>query len=128
MNDGAIHQMSAAIGGLQADVRNLKDSIDGLNRIWGDREEAATAGRRVVHEKVDLLRNDFIHLSAEVENVSVDIAEIKPAIEEFKGARQRQIGARHLGKFIWGLFLSAAGAAGYAIGEWLHLFWPPKGH
>lgn len=128
MNDGAIHQMSAAIGGLQADVKNLKDSIDNLNQIWGLREESATAGRRVVHEKVDLLRKDFTHLSAEVENVSMKLTEIEPAISEFKDARQRLIGARHLGKFLWGAFLSAAGAMGYALGEWLHLFWPPKGH
>lgn len=126
MTDGAIHQMSATVGALQADVRNLKDSIDNLNRVWGQREESATAGRRAVHEKVDLLRTDFTRLSAEVENVSVKLTEIEPAIETFKTARHRQEGAQNMGKMIWVAFIGLAGVAGGVIVEWLHLFWPPK--
>jgi|SRR5579859_7344069 len=122
MADGGIHQMSEAIGGLKSDVRSLKDSIDNLNRVWGQREEAATEGRRQVHEKVDNLRQDFTRLSAEVENVSQDIVEIKPAIDEFKNARQQAIGAHKLGKLIWGAMLTAAGLSGWAISETLHLW------
>lgn len=121
MTDGAIHQMSAAVGGLQADVKGLKESIDNLNRVWGVREDAATTGRRIVHEKVDQLRTDFTRLSAEVENVSNDLIEIKPAIDIFKTARERQIGAQRLGKLLWAAFLGLAGIAGAAIAEMLHL-------
>jgi outer membrane murein-binding lipoprotein Lpp len=120
MTDGAIHQMSAAIGGLQADVRSLKDSIENLNKIWGQREEAATNGRRAVHEKVDTLSKEVTLLSAEVENVSKDLVEIKPAIDAFKTARDRQDGAQKLGKRIWVAFIGLAGIAGGAIVEMLH--------
>jgi outer membrane murein-binding lipoprotein Lpp len=121
MTGGEIHQMSAAIGGLQADVRSLKASIDNLNRIWGEREESATAGRRIVHDKVDSLRTDFTRLSAEVENVSSDLVEIKPAIEVFKTARERQIGAQRMGKLIWMAFIALAGIACAAIADFIRM-------
>lgn len=117
MTDGAIHQMSAAVGGLQSDVRGLKDSIDNLNQVWGQRQEEATQGRRIVHEKVDQLRTDFMRLSAEVENVSRDLVEIKPAIDAFKTARDRQDGAQKLGQRIWIAFIGIAGVAGGVIAE-----------
>jgi len=117
MNDGAIHQMSAAIGGLQADVRSLKESIDSLNRVWGEREIAATAGRRALHDKVDKLGTDVVLLSAEVENVSNDVIRIKPAIDDFRTARDRQAGAQWMGKLIWLAFIGIAGAAATAVIE-----------
>ena len=123
MSDGAIHAMSAAVGGLQADVRNLKDSIDDLNHLWTQREEIAVKGRILVHEKVDLLRSDFYHLSADVENVSQDLAVIKPAIESFKTARDRQDGAQKLGKRIWVAFIGLAGIAGGVIADMVSNLW-----
>lgn len=117
MTDGAIHQMSAAVGGLQSDVKGLKESIDNLNRVWGHREEVATDGRRVIHEKLDSLRTDVTRLSAEVENVSNDFVEIQPAINEFKNQRQQQIGARKLGGYLWSAMLVAAGLMGWGIHE-----------
>jgi chromosome segregation ATPase len=125
MTDGAIHAMSAAVGGLQSDVKSLKESIDNLNKVWGQREEAATSGRRTVHEKVDSLRTDFTRLSAEVENVSKDLTEIQPAINEFKNQRQQQIGARKLGGYLWSVMLVAAGLTGWGIHEIITWFRHP---
>jgi outer membrane murein-binding lipoprotein Lpp len=120
MTEGSIHQISAAIGSLQSDVRSLKDSIDALNKIWGQREEAATAGRRIVHDKVDRLSADVVRLSADVENVSEDLTAIKPAIDDFKTARDQQVGAQKLGKRIWMAFIGIAGLAGGGIAELFH--------
>jgi outer membrane murein-binding lipoprotein Lpp len=123
---GDIHEVSRLIGGLESSVGSLQKSIESLNTTWGEREKSASEGRRVVHAKVDELRDDVTRLSAEVENVSKDLSAIKPAIDDFKAARNQQIGAQKLGKVLWGAFLAAAGGAGYLIGEWLHIFWPPK--
>jgi len=117
MTDGAIHQMSSAIGGLQADVRSLKDSIDSLNRVWGEREVAADAGRHTLHDKVDMLGTEVALLSAEVENVSNDLTKIKPAIDVFKAASDRQAGAQWMGKLIWFAFIGIAGGATTAVIE-----------
>jgi hypothetical protein len=119
MNDGAIHQVSAEIGGLKA-------AVEMMTTTWQAQEKSATDGRRSLHDKFDLLSKDVIRLTAEVENVSKDLAIIKPSIDAFRSARDQQIGAQRLGKLLWAAFLAAAGAAGYVISEWLHLFWPPK--
>ena len=119
MSDGAIHEMSRAVGALQSDVRGMKESLENLNRVWGERERDATQGRSVIHGKLDGVRVDMARLTAEVENLSTDVNEIKPAIAEFKGARQRQLGAQRMGKMIWVAFIGIAGVAGGAI---VHFF------
>lgn len=117
MTDGAIHQMSAAVGALQADVKSLKESIDSLNRLWGVREHEASEGRRGIHTKLDNLRTNVTIVSADLENLSRDFMEIQPAITEFKNQRQQQIGARRLGGYLWGVMLVAAGLFGWGIQE-----------
>ena len=81
MSDGAIHEMSRVVGGLQASVGSLQASIENLNKTWGERERDATAGRRILHSKFDELRDDVTRLSAELENVSKDITIIRPSID-----------------------------------------------
>ena len=122
MTDAAIHQMSADIGGLKADVRNMRDSIENLNRMWGQREEAATSGRRIIHDKLDAVGREVYELSAEVENVSNDLVEIKPAIEEFKNQRQRTLGARGLGVRLWAAMVASAAVFGWGVHELITWF------
>lgn len=120
MTDGAINEMSRILGGLQAEIKAGKDAIDNLNRVWGERERDASNGRQIIHGKIDSMQKEVTMLSAEVENVSKDLTEIKPAIDTFKSARERALGAQHMGKLIWGAFLALAGLAGMALGEFFH--------
>lgn len=108
---------SLAIGGLQADVRNLSQSIEALNRVWGERETAATDGRRALHEKLDAVCRQVYELEAGVENVSKDITEIKPAVEEFRNQRQRAIGAKRLGVKLWAALVAGAAVLGWFVHE-----------
>lgn len=114
MTDGAIHQVSADIGG-------LKKSVEILTSTWQQQEQAATEGRRVLHSKFDDVRNEVTKLTGRVDQMSKDIAEIQPAIDAFKSARERQLGAQWMGKLIWMAFIGMAGAAGAAITELLRL-------
>lgn len=114
MTEGAIHQVSAEIGGLKA-------AVEMMTTTWQAQEKSATDGRRALHDKFDVLSKDVIRLTAEVENVSKDLAVIKPAIDAFKSARDRQDGAQYMGKLIWVAFIGIAGAAGAVIAELLHL-------
>lgn len=119
MTDGAIHEVSRAVGGLQSDIKSMAQSIENLNRIWGERERDASKQRRAVHDKLDETRNDVTKLTACVARLASEIAEIKPAVNEFKAARQRQIGAQRMGKMVWMAFIAIAGAIGGAI---VHFF------
>lgn len=120
MSDGAIHEMSRAVGSLQADVRGLRESVDTLNKTWGDRERDASRQRGVIHEKLDGVCLDVTRLAAEVVNLSKDVTIIKPAIELFKSARERQLGAQRMGKLVWMAFIGIAGAVGGAIVQLIH--------
>lgn len=119
MTDGAIHQVSADIGG-------LKKSVEILTSTWQQQEQAATEGRRTLHTKFDDVRNEVTKLAGRVDQMSADMAEIKPAIDTFKSARERQLGAQWMGKLIWVAFIGIAGAIGGLIVEFLHF--RPSGH
>lgn len=119
MTDGAIHQVSAEIGGLKA-------AVEMMTTTWQAQEKSATDGRRSLHDKFDAVSRDVIRLTAEVENVSKDMALIKPAIDAFKTARDRQDGAQKMGKLIWLAFIGIAGTVGGIVVELFHL--RPPGH
>jgi hypothetical protein len=114
MTDGAIHQVSAEIGGLKA-------AVEMMTTTWQAQEKSATEGRRALHDKFDALSKDVIRLTGEVANVSEDLAAIKPAIDAFKTARDRQDGAQWMGKLIWVAFIGIAGVVGGFIVEFLHV-------
>lgn len=114
MNDGAIHQVSADIGG-------LKKSVEILTSTWQQQEQAATDGRRELHKKLEDVRHEVTKLAGRVDQMGKEISEIKPAIDTFKSARERQLGAQWMGKLIWAAFIGLAGIAGAAIAEILHL-------
>lgn len=119
MTEGAIHQVSAEIGGLKA-------AVEMMTTTWQAQEKSATEGRRSLHDKIEQVSRDVIRLTAEVENVSKDLMVIKPAIDAFKTARDRQEGAQRMGKMIWVAFIGIAGAVGGLVVELLHL--RPPGH
>ena len=120
MSDGAIHEMSRAVGALQSDVKGMKESLEGLNKTWGERERNASKQRGAMHDKLDEVRADVTRLSADVVNLSKDVAVIKPAIETFRSARERQLGAQRMGKMVWLAFIGIAGAVGGAIMQLIH--------
>lgn len=113
-----INEFSRAIGSLEASVSNM-------TRTWSEQERNATEGRRALHQKMDDIKDDVSMLTGRVDKVAAELAEIGPAVTEFKRQRERAIGAMKFGRWMWGAMLAAAGSAGWAINEWLHL---PKPH
>lgn len=113
-----IHEFSRALGSLEASVSNL-------TQTWAEQERNATQGRRALHEKMDGVKDDVSELSSRMDKVDAALGEIAPAVAEFKAARERAIGAMKFGRWMWTAMLAAAGSAGWAINEWLHL---PRPH
>lgn len=110
MTGGEIHQVSSEIGGLKA-------SVELMTSTWQQQEQSASEGRRALHAKFDDVRNEVTRLATRVDQMGRDISEIKPAIDTFKSARERQLGAQWMGKLIWLAFIGIAGAVGAAITE-----------
>jgi hypothetical protein len=117
MTSGEIHQVSAELGGLKA-------AVEMMTKTWAAQEQSATEGRRSLHTKFDDMRNEVTKLAGRVDQVDRNLSEIKPAIDVFKSARERQLGAQWMGKLIWMAFIGIAGAVGAAITELLHLRHP----
>lgn len=117
MTGGEIHQVSAELGGLKA-------AVEMMTTTWAAQEKSATEGRRQLHTKFDDIRNEVTKLAGRVDQMGQNLSEIKPAIEVFKLARERQLGAQWMGKLIWMAFIGIAGAAGAALAELLHLRHP----
>ena len=96
--DAELHQM---LGELKASFSHLNDTMKNMVTMWGNQERDASAGRRVIHEKVDALKDSVTAFGNRVASVEKTLPEdIKPAVEEFKDQRQQQKGAMKLGKLL----------------------------
>lgn len=103
----ALRDMARSIGGLESTVKTLVDT-------WRNQEQAASSGRRVLHEKFDQLQGEVHNFGHQLAGVMKDIAVMKPTIAAVETAKQRAIGAGMLGKALW-----AIGGAMVAVGIWL---------
>lgn len=115
----SIHDMSRAIGSLEAIVKALTET-------WQRQDDEATEGRRVLHSKMDELKQQQAVLTTKVQQQTEKLAEIEPAIKRFEAERQRQEGAASLFKVLWMGLVAFATGLGYAAHELLQFFWPPK--
>jgi hypothetical protein len=108
--DASVHDMSLLVGQLVGELKGLKEVVEGLNRVWGEREAAATDGRRILHAKIETMAHDLQRVEAVVENVSRDISDtIRPAVESFKTDRDREDGANEKATKISKTFYTVAG-------------------
>lgn len=110
-----LHEMSGSIGGLKA-------TIEMMTSVWKQQEEAAVRGRRLLHDKVDTLKTDVHGLTTEVNEMKKDVTDLKPAVKRFETEELRADGAKRLGVYLWGAFLTGAGFIGYWIHELMPVF------
>jgi uncharacterized small protein (DUF1192 family) len=114
-----IHEMSRAIGSLEASVEAFKET-------WVGQDREATEGRRILHGKIDEIKAIQGVTTQQVAQLTSEIAEIKPAIKRFEAQRQRSEGGRSMVKILWGGLLAFLAGLGYAAHDLLGFFWPPK--
>lgn len=120
MND-SVHQMSLLVGSLSGKLESLNESVKNLNEVWGQRESAATEGRRILHEKISTMQHDIQRVEAAVENMVRDIGQtIKPAIESYKSDRDRKDGAERQNKKFVGVLTLISGICGGGIEFLVH--------
>ena len=115
MNDHAVAQ---ALGDLQGTVRSIQEQ-------WRRQDESANVGRRGVYERLEKLSQQVVAMSANLDGVTQDVAELKndieaevmPTIDAVKMAAAKQSGAVWAGKIFWSFMVGVAGAIGFAIHE-----------
>ncbi len=125
-------EIHGAIGALKEAAENSRRTLEHLMRMWETQEKNASEGRRVLHDKVDAMKDSLVALTNRVTSVENTMAGVKPAVQEFENQREQQKGAMKLGKLIWAAMLAACGSMGGTIGWFAaHLFQsgnPPPGH
>src|ERR1700753_700260 len=105
----SIHDMSRAVGALEGTVKNMTDQ-------WARQEAAASEGRRVVHEKLDEVKETQTKTTAELQQLKDEFAILKPAITAFQKKQDEAEGMKNLGKILW-LGMGGIGAViGYLLG------------
>lgn len=123
MSDGQLHQISAEIGG-------LKKAVEMMTDLWKTQEHAATAGRKSLHDKVEMVRQEvgieIAGLSLRVDRLTDQFEAMKPSVAELKkdaeDEKLRQEGAKRLGKYLIAGLTTAAGLIGAGIHELIGYF------
>lgn len=118
----SIHDMSRAVGALEGTVKNMADQ-------WARQEEAATVGRRVLHEKLDEVKETQTKTTAGLQQLTEEFTILKPAIKAFQKKQDEAEGMKNLGKILWLGMGGAATVIGYLLHELLS-YWkgPPPPH
>jgi uncharacterized protein YoxC len=119
--EAALRDMNRSIGGLESTVKNLMT-------MWQQQEQAATQGRRDLHQKFDVVVKDVSGLTVKLDAAVKDISEIKPSVRAFENAKEQAKGAQTLGRWIWGLLVFIGGCAGWAISSWISIAPKPPLH
>ena len=107
---GELHELSAAIGGLQARIEILSATVK-------DNQEENTIEHRKVHDIV-------VATSEAVRNLAATVSEMKPLTDDY---RERRAEARGAARLIHIVYVSLGGIAG-ALSGWLMQFLGAKPH
>lgn len=117
-NSPEFHQITLMVGG-------LKQAVETMTSMWQSQEAVASEGRRQVHLKIDKLKDEVANLSVRVNQMSTDIAIIKPDVEAFNDEKLRSEGAKRLGMRLWAAITAVAGGIGYGAHEVIARLFPP---
>jgi uncharacterized protein YoxC len=112
--EAALRDMSHSIGGLQSTVNNLVAT-------WQQQDQAASQGRRDLHQKFDVVARDVTGLTVKLDGAIKEIAEIKPSVRAFENAKERAKGAQTVGKIIWATLLAAGALIGWVLANWISI-------
>jgi hypothetical protein len=110
----ALRQMAGTIGELTSTVRSLE-----MN--WRNQDEKASAGRAVLHQKIDALRGDFHGWESKLEAVIADVAEMKPTVDEVKIAKQRAIGAFWMSRMLYAAGIALTMGVTWVFSNWVKI-------
>lgn len=104
---GQLDEISAAIGGLQAEARSVSTSL---------REERENAAK---HRRD--LRDVIASLSQSVRTLAVEVGEMKPEWDDYRTKRAEARGAIKMARFFWAGIVMMGGVVGGAAVEIVRL-------
>jgi hypothetical protein len=123
MNPGDVHQISMQLG-------ELRKAVEFMTDMWKRQEENATLGRKALHEKVEMVRQEIglqvTGLSLRVDRVADQMTTLEPLvntlktdIRDFEDEAMREEGAKRLGRYLIAGMSAVAGGIGWGLHEFL---------
>jgi hypothetical protein len=121
VNTGEVHQISMKLGQLTATIELMSD-------MWKRQEEAAVVGRKSLHEKVEMVRQELglqvTGLSIRVDRMADQMKSLEPLVNtlktdvrEFEDEAMRDEGAKRLKKYLWAVVGTLAGGIGWGLSQ-----------
>ncbi len=118
-------QLAQALGDLRQAFGNLQGTVHAMADQWHRQENTASAGRKALYERFELMSTQMGRVSSDCKVVVEDVAELKndiekkimPTIDSYRSSQDRRGGAMDVGKVMWALILAAATVVGFAIHE-----------
>lgn len=132
--EARLDALTNRIDGLVNSVGELRGTLTAMLSQWATQENHATAGRQIIHDKVDALTREVGNISIEMRNVTQDVAELKndidgkitPAVSGYnlQAARRagRSEGIAWTSRLFWVMIAGLASVVGFAIHEFLLYF------
>lgn len=123
MNRGDVHQISMKLG-------QLSQAVEMMTTMWQRQEEVATAGRKALHEKVEMVRQELgvqvaglslrvDRLADQVKTIEPTVVTLKDGIREYEDEQMRAEGAQKFKKWLIGGLTGIAGTIGWGLHEFI---------
>jgi hypothetical protein len=87
----------------------LEEAVKNLAQVAIRMDDKALDERKAIYDRVDAIRQDVSDLISKVEFLSSKVASMGPIVEKIDDAYQQAIGAKHMGKLIWGVIIAVGG-------------------
>lgn len=109
-----IHDIVGRLGDLEGTVRTFM-------KQWEMQDQTATSGRRVIHDRLELISNQVTRVATDVQNTQQDVGEMRkdidekvmPHVEAYRTERERKIGAKGVWAIVGGGAVAAASGLAY---------------
>jgi hypothetical protein len=119
LSEGGIHQMSMELGG-------LKQAVETMTKMWAQQEIAANEGRRKLHDKFEVFRDEvrekMTSVSHRVDILADKVNLIEPSVKGFNEEKFREEGSKRLGKVLVAAFGVVTGGIGWGVHELIGYF------
>jgi hypothetical protein len=89
----------------------LEEAVKNLAQVAIRMDDKALEERKAIDDRVDSIREDVSDLIRKVELLSNKVNSMGPVVEKIDDAYQQAIGAKHMGKLIWGVIIAVCGLA-----------------
>lgn len=129
---GVTYNLQNLLTNIASRLGQLEGTVKTFMENWARQDQLANDGRRIIHERLDLVGRQIERVATDVTNVQQDLAEIKkeldeevgPVIKTFEGVRHQKIGAKGVWAMIGAAVVATGSIVAFAVDRLMGLVFP----